>query len=157
MNTHSSLNRPSLGSRARWLAVVACIGLLGIASARADNAGVHAPGVLNTQDGGAIYRQICQGCHMARGQGAVGAGYYPALAGNPTLASTRYVALTVLQGRRNMPAFEPQPHAGGFFVRPSLTDAQTAAVINYVRSHFGNHYLDTLTASDVAAMHAPAR
>ena len=35
------------------------------------------------RDGEAIYRAICQGCHMPGGQGAIGAGAYPALAANP--------------------------------------------------------------------------
>ena len=32
--------------------------------------------------------------------------------------------------------------------------AQIAAVVNYVRSNFDNHYTDTLSADDVAAMRA---
>jgi mono/diheme cytochrome c family protein len=32
---------------------------------------------------------------------------------------------------------------------PFLSDAQLAAVVNYVRSHFGNHYTDKVTAEDV--------
>jgi mono/diheme cytochrome c family protein len=41
--------------------------------------------------GEAIYQGICQGCHMPQGQGAVGAGAYPALAGNPIAAVANYV------------------------------------------------------------------
>src|SRR5580700_8800332 len=33
-----------------------------------------------------IYRTVCQSCHMAAAQGAVGAGAYPALANDPKLA-----------------------------------------------------------------------
>jgi len=29
---------------------------------------------------------------------------------------------------------------------------QIAAVINYVRMHFGNHYTDAITAAEVAAL-----
>ena len=35
------------------------------------------------QSGEALYADICQGCHMPGGVGAVGAGAYPALAKNP--------------------------------------------------------------------------
>ncbi len=42
-------------------------------------------------DGGQVYATICQGCHMAAGQGARGAGEYPALASNPKLAAAPYV------------------------------------------------------------------
>ena len=93
------------------------------------------------QDGATLFRAICQGCHMADAKGAVGAGYYPALAGNQKLASATYPALVVLKGRHGMPAF------GGY-----LSDAQVAEVVNYVRSHFGNQYPDALTQQDVTRL-----
>jgi mono/diheme cytochrome c family protein len=93
------------------------------------------------QDGAALYLAICQGCHMADGKGASGAGSYPALAGNARLASTAYPAILVLKGRKAMPAF------GG-----ELSDAQVAAVSNYVRSHLGNTFPGALTAADVKAL-----
>ena len=99
------------------------------------------PGHFSHQDGATLFRAICQGCHMADAKGAVGAGYYPALAGNAKLASATYPALVVLKGRHGMPAF------GDY-----LTDAQVAAVVNYVRSHFDNHYADALTQLDVATL-----
>ena len=136
---------------ASLLLTLAC--LLSAVMVHADNAGVHAPGVLQTRDGGQVYRQICQGCHMPDGRGASGAGHYPALAGNPTMASARYMALTILQGRRNMPSFEPRPSGEAFFVPASLTDQQIAAVINYVRTHFGNHYRDRIGTAEVQALH----
>jgi mono/diheme cytochrome c family protein len=91
------------------------------------------------QDGGALYRDICQGCHMPNGQGAKGAGTYPALAKNEHLASTGYPVLVVLRGQKAMPGF-----AG------TLSDAQVAAVVTYVRTHFGNAYGDAVTPADVA-------
>ena len=94
-------------------------------------------------DGAALYHAICQGCHMPDARGARGAGMYPALAGNPKLASAAYPALTVLQGRRGMPAFGD-----------SLTDEQVAEVVNYVRSHFDNHFADSMTPGDVERLRA---
>lgn len=89
---------------------------------------------------------------MADAGGAAGAGRFPALAKNPTLASRQYVALTVLRGRRNMPAFGAK-HAIGFAGPPVvLSETQIAAVINYVRTHFGNHYKDSISAAEVAAL-----
>lgn len=144
----------SLPQSARLLLALAWMVAAG--SACADNAGAHAPGVMTTRDGGQIYRQICQGCHMPDGQGASGAGHYPAFVGNPTMASARYMALTVLQGRRNMPSFAPPPNRETFFVPASLTDQQTAAVINYIRTHFGNHYTDAISTAEVSALHVSA-
>lgn len=100
------------------------------------------PAHFRQQDGAALYRDICQGCHMPNGKGAVGAGAYPALAGNARLATAGYPVSVVMNGQKGMPGFARM-----------LTDAQVAAVVNYVRSHFRNRYPDAVTAADVA----PAR
>jgi mono/diheme cytochrome c family protein len=103
-------------------------------------------------DGREIYEHICQGCHMPAAQGAVGAGHYPALAKDRNLASRQFMALTLLLGRRNMPAFGAK-HAIAFLGKPvTLTVVQIAAVTNYVRTHFGNHYTDPITAAEVASL-----
>ena len=122
------------------------------APARADTAGIFDSVPLNTTDGRQIYERICQGCHMADGRGAAGAGRYPALAKDLALSSRQYMAMTILAGRRNMPAFGAK-HAIGFGGPPMvLNETQIAAVINYVRTHFENHYKDSITAAEVAAI-----
>ncbi len=95
---------------------------------------------------------------MPEGQGAVGAGHYPKLAGNPALVSWQYLALTVLNGKNGMPAFgrPSEQNTGPPFRGVYLNDAQVAAVVNYVRSHFGNRWKDTVTAEQVAALPHPA-
>ena len=93
------------------------------------------------QTGEAVYKGICQGCHMPDARGAVGAGAYPALAGDTRLQSSAYPALVILHGQKAMPSFGD-----------SLSDAQIAEVINYVRSNFGNHYADKLTPEAVKAL-----
>ncbi|TLY49038.1 MAG: cytochrome c, partial [Gammaproteobacteria bacterium] len=90
------------------------------------------------RDGAAIFRAVCQGCHMPDAKGATGAGNYPALVANAKLASAAYPAITVLKGRHGMPAFADY-----------FDDAQVAEIVNYVRTHFDNHYADALTADDV--------
>jgi mono/diheme cytochrome c family protein len=134
---------------ALWI-ILACAAV--DAAARADDAGILNAAVLNTTDGQQIYEQVCQGCHMSAAQGAVGAAHFPALAKDATLASRQYMAITLLMGRRNMPAFGAK-HAIGFGGPPAtLSEEQIAAVINYVRSHFGNHYTDLITASEVRSL-----
>jgi mono/diheme cytochrome c family protein len=114
-----------------------------------------APDAFAKASGEEIYQHVCQGCHMPDGRGAQGAGTYPALAGNPHLASAQFTATTVALGRHNMPHFAAQPDLGAFeqFVVLHLDDRQIADVVNYVRSHFGNHYTDELTAADIAKLH----
>jgi mono/diheme cytochrome c family protein len=92
-----------------------------------------------------VYRQICQACHMPDARGAQGAAIrgYPALAGNPRLASAAYAAMVVVRGQKAMPAFA------------ELSDAQVAAVVNYLRSNFGNRYGDTISAEQVRPLRLP--
>ncbi|WP_291692287.1 cytochrome c [Bradyrhizobium sp.] len=87
-----------------------------------------------------LFASVCQGCHMVDASGAAGAGTYPSLAGNPRLESGDYPIDLVLNGRRGMPPFADM-----------MSDGQVAAVVNYVRTHFGNGYPDAVTAKDVRA------
>jgi mono/diheme cytochrome c family protein len=124
--------------------------------AHANDAGATAKGGIDAGDGAATYAHICQGCHMPLGQGAVGAGHYPKLAGNPALVSWQYVALTVLNGKKGMPAFgRDEPDTPPPFRAVYLSDAQVAAVVNYVRTHFGNHWKSHVTAREVGALPHP--
>jgi mono/diheme cytochrome c family protein len=124
------------------------------AYAWADGSPVTPAAGSGSVNGAEVYEHICQGCHMAQAQGAVGAGHYPKLAGNPALVSWQYVALTVLKGKNGMPGFGP-PEGEFVFGAARLSDAQVAAVVNFVRSHFGNKWKDTVTAAQVAALPHP--
>jgi mono/diheme cytochrome c family protein len=125
-------------------------------AAHADDPSFAVMATLSNVSGEDIYSRICQGCHMAHGEGAVGAGHYPKLAGDAALASWRYVALTVLQGRSNMPAFSAPLQLVWDSPTLHLSDGQVADVVNYVRSHFGNNYQERVTAGDVAKLPHPA-
>jgi mono/diheme cytochrome c family protein len=133
------------------LASIVLSGLLLKGEARADSAdNFDAP--FSMRDGREVYEHICRGCHMANAGGAAGAGRFPALTKNPALGSKQYMALTILMGKRNMPAFGAR-YAVGFGGPPvTLSEAQIAAVINYIRTNFGNHYTDPITAAQVGAL-----
>lgn len=120
-----------------------------------SGAGMFSARPITTTSGAEIYRRICQGCHMPDGKGAIGAGRYPALAGDRALSSAQFMAITLLKGRRNMPAFGGNGDAGLFFSLPTLSDEQIAAVINYVRTNFGNRYKGPITAAEVKALRGP--
>jgi mono/diheme cytochrome c family protein len=91
--------------------------------------------------GGDLYASACQGCHMPTGSGAVGAGSYPALANDGRLEAKGYPVTVVVRGQRAMPP-----------IGALMSDNQVAAVINYVRTHFGNQYEDAVTAEEVKAV-----
>lgn len=105
---------------------------------------------LASASGEQIFTSICQGCHMPDATGAVGAGHYPSLSHSPILNSAPYMALVILNGRRDMPAFGEPDDVGLRGV--TLTHAQVADVINYVRTHFGNRYNDAITTEQVTAL-----
>ncbi len=97
--------------------------------------------VLTQQTGEGIYKAVCAGCHMPEGQGAVGAGAYPALASNANLEFPDYAIYLIVKGSGAMPPL------GGV-----LNDQQVAEVVNYIRTSFGNDYKDEpATAEKVAA------
>jgi mono/diheme cytochrome c family protein len=88
-----------------------------------------------------LFTNVCRGCHMSDGKGATGAGTYPSLAGDSNLEASGYPVGIVVNGQRGMPPFGAM-----------MSDDQIAAVVNYVRTHFGNGYRDTVTAEDVRAV-----
>jgi mono/diheme cytochrome c family protein len=85
-----------------------------------------------------LFNNVCRGCHMSDGTGASGAATYPSLAKNQNLQSSGYPITLVVRGQRAMPPFGDM-----------MNDDQVAAVVNYVRTHFGNNYRDAVTAKDV--------
>ena len=119
------------------LALVSAVSLAGSAAVAQD----FPVGHFDEQTGQAIWEGICQGCHMPNAQGAVGAGAYPKLAGDPRLAANVYPVMMVLNGQRAMPSFGA-----------NLSDAQVAEVVNYLRTHFGNKYKDPVTPEQVKAL-----
>lgn len=88
-----------------------------------------------------VYTQVCQACHMADARGGTGAATIPALAKNPKLAEPGYPVGMILQGRGAMPP-----------LTDLLNPAQIAAVVSYVRTHFGNNYKKPVTEADVKQM-----
>ena len=124
-----------------WLVLAAATGAVAPASAADAPVALTDGFTITHADGATLYRALCQSCHMADGQGARGAAAYPALAGNPRLASAPYVAITVLHGRKAMPSFGA-----------ALSDAQVAEVVRYVRTQFGNRFTAPVDAADVKAL-----
>ncbi|HMM68622.1 MAG TPA: cytochrome c [Dokdonella sp.] len=127
--------------------------LLACATGSVQAADPGAQGMFGFSDGEQVYAHLCQACHMPDGRGAQGAGHYPALAGDPALASANFVAATILNGRRNMPSFRHVENFEFFFGPTWLTDTQVANVVNYVRTHFGNRFEGEITPAEVAALH----
>jgi mono/diheme cytochrome c family protein len=93
------------------------------------------------EDGALLYERACSGCHGAEGEGAFGAGKYPALAANRRLGSVRYPVNLIVEGNGAMPSFADW-----------LDDAQIAAVVEHIRTSWGNDYSDEVTADEIGRM-----
>ena len=133
--------------RFKQLALIALLALIATA-ARAQDATPGRAGsplsagyTFSERTGEALYANVCQACHMPDGRGATGAGTYPSLADNKNLEAAGYPVAVVVNGQRGMPP-----------IGEMMNDDQVAAVVNYVRTHFGNHYQDAVTAADVKAV-----
>jgi mono/diheme cytochrome c family protein len=131
----------------KQITVVALLSLIAPA-ALAQNAEHSPPGPalsasfkFSERSGEDLYANVCQGCHMQDGKGAIGAGAYPPLAGDKALEANGYPVAVVVNGQRAMPPLGEM-----------MNDDQIAAVVNYVRTHFGNNYQDAVTAADVKAV-----
>ena len=138
-----------IGTVVRWLSLGAVVLMIAAGAALAqDKVPDQSPGISHSTfspgyrfvetTGEELYTNVCQGCHMPDGKGAAGAGTYPSLAGDAALATGAYPVTVVVNGSKAMPP-----------VGAMMSDAQVAAVVNYVRSHFGNSYGDQVTVDDV--------
>ena len=127
------MSRPSLPIAAATFALAALA-----APSLADEPGPGGARPPVPKDGREVYVFYCQGCHMADGKGATGAGTYPSLVANPRLAVSAYPITVIQKGKGGMPWF-----------RNMLTPAQVAELVTYLRGNFGNAYKDPVTAADV--------
>ena len=98
----------------------------------------RAPSPASMARGQRIYEDRCVECHGARGQGAEGA--YPALDGNRTLtmrSASNAVRVVVEGGFAPTTAGNPRPFGMPPFGQ-SLSNAEVADVVTYVRNAWGN-------------------
>jgi mono/diheme cytochrome c family protein len=136
-------SNPTISGRRFVVAVVLGLALMSPA-AHADEESRSRPPALSPgfrfteSTGEELFASACQGCHMPDGKGAVGAGTYPSLANDSNLEAGTYPVHVVVRGQRAMPP-----------VGAMMNDAQVAAVVNYVRTHFGNEYRNAVSADDV--------
>ena len=121
------------------VAMAAALSLLPVAAlAQASAPGFSTGYRFSEMSGEALFANVCQACHMSDAKGATGAGTYPSLAADRNLEASGYPIGVVVNGQRGMPP-----------VGMMMSDEQVAAVVNYLRTHFGNSYQDAVTSADV--------
>jgi mono/diheme cytochrome c family protein len=114
--------------------------LAGVTAAAAQPPFLSKGWTFDEPDGAALYADVCAACHQADGEGASGAGSYPALKGDERLASTDYLLGVLLGGQHAMPA-----------LGRAMSDAQVADLVNYVRLRFVGANDDPATPARAAA------
>lgn len=105
-----------------------------------------------TRAGGEIYLSACAYCHAPDGRGVPG--LIPALAGNPavTAQGPENVIRVVVGGLEASHGLAPMPAAG-----VSMSDADVAAVVNYVRTSWGNKAEANAGAGTVSDLRSKTR
>ena len=86
-------------------------------------------GGYTSTDGETLYATFCAGCHMPEGEGASGAGEYPALRENPNLEFAGYPITLIVNGQGGMPS-----------LGHLLSDEQVLAITSFIQSNLGNDY-----------------
>ena len=101
----------------------------------------------SVQNGKQVYEANCISCHQEQGEGIAGA--FPALSKTGNLADKNRLVKIILQGMRG-PITAKGVKYDGEMASISLTDKETADVINYIRNSWGNKAA-MITVADVAA------
>ncbi len=119
--------------------------------AAAAPAAAAAPGAAAV-DGRTVFMRTCVTCHQATGAGIQGS--FPPLVENPVVVGDKGLLIRlVLHGLSGPVTVKGQPYNNVMPPWKSLSDAEMAAVLTYVRSNFGNT-ADAVTPEEVAAQRA---
>jgi len=120
----------------------------GAASAGAGQPAAAAPAAAPAANGAAVFARTCQTCHQANGLGL--ANTFPPLAGSEIAngEKPRLIRL-VLHGMTGAVTVQGKRFNNVMPPWKSLSDADLAAVLSYVRSSFGNS-APAVTAEEVA-------
>lgn len=160
-SSHGSVIRWTMSLPATLLVptLIACGGAERPGDAQPAGSPAVAAGTAGAGSGEQLYQQRCVSCHQTDGQGLAGA--FPPLVGSEyALAANKSVPIRIvlngMQGPVTVKGVEyngvmPQGGAG-----IAMSDEETAAVLTYVRSAWGNS-ASAVTAQEVAAERAAPR
>lgn len=104
------------------------------------------------QLGERVYRTYCATCHQADGRGVPGA-FPPLRRTEWVLGDEGRLIRLVLDGMQGSVTVQGETYDGVMTPHGFLSDAQIAAVLTYVRQHFGND-AGAITAEAVTAVRA---
>lgn len=126
--------------------LAALLPLLLAACDQAPTVATPPPASLSDADSAALYEQSCAMCHYD-GRDSQAA---PALVGSPIVSGPAGPLIRVtLHGQRNVSVVNGKLFGGIMPATQGLSDAEIAAIVSYVRNHYGGG-LPAVTAADVA-------
>ena len=117
-----------------------------------------APSAAKEIDGGALFAKNCSMCHQAAGQGLEGV--FPPLAksdflmARATAPDRKELVGIVLNGKTGAVTVNGKPYNGVMTPIAGLSDAEIAAVLSFVTSHWGNAGAPPFTADEVGKARA---
>jgi mono/diheme cytochrome c family protein len=113
------------------------------------------PAPAATADGRAVFMRTCVTCHQQNGAGIQGS--FPPLVENPVVVGDKGLLIRlVLHGLSGPVTVKGQSYNNVMPPWKSLSDAEMAAVLTFVRSNFGNA-AEAVTPEEVAAQRAATR
>ena len=108
----------------------------------------------SVQRGKVIYETSCMSCHMPEGTGLEGT--FPPLANSKNLADKNRLIKVILQGMK-VPVKGNEVDYDSQMAPVSLTDAEVADVLNYVRNTWGNKYPAVLPKDIQPGLKVPSK
>jgi mono/diheme cytochrome c family protein len=114
--------------------------LVGACSQRSGNPAASASGAAPAADaaerGAALYGQNCVPCHRENGEGLPKV--FPGLAGSPAVAGDATELVQWVLSQKRPPSIPAGRYPTQMPLFGWMSDADAAAVLTYIRTHFGN-------------------
>lgn len=140
-------------------ALIACGGAERPGDAEPAGSPAVAAGTAGAGGGEQLYQQRCASCHQADGQGLAGA-FPPLVASEYALAANKAVPIRIVLNGMQGPVTVKGVQYNGIMppggAGIAMSDEETAAVLTYVRSSWGNS-ASPVTPQEVAAERAAPR
>lgn len=100
--------------------------------------------------GAVVYNNICATCHLSGGQGIQGV--FPPLKDSDWLTGKREKTIHTVKYGLSGPIEVNGEEYDNLMPQPGLTDQETADVLNYIFSSWGNSVKKPVSAEEVAAI-----
>ncbi|HEX3914990.1 MAG TPA: cytochrome c [Steroidobacteraceae bacterium] len=120
----------------RWPVPIACLMLAAGCSKNGGPSGTPAGSAAAAERGAALYAQNCVPCHRENGEGVPKV--FPSLSGSPAVLGDPVELAQWVLSQKRPPSIPAGRYPTQMLLFGWMSDADAAAVLSYIRSHFGN-------------------